>query len=101
MDQELIDRIKSNPKFDELVSQRRRLSWTLSFIMLAVYYGFILLLAFNPEFFRTHLGDGTSTIGLPIGIGIILVAFILTGIYVRRANSVYDRLTREIEEEVK
>lgn len=101
MQQELIDKIKSNPKFDQLVSQRRRLSWTLTFIMLAVYYGFIMLLAFSPGLFETHIGGGTTTIGFPIGVGIILIAFILTGIYVRKANKVYDRLTREIEEEVK
>jgi hypothetical protein len=43
---------------------------------------------------------GVTTIGVPIGMGVIIFTIVITGIYVRRANGEYDRLTREILEDV-
>jgi uncharacterized membrane protein (DUF485 family) len=69
--------------------------------MLVIYYGFILIVAFNKEFLGQPLSAGSiTTVGIPIGLGVIISAFVLTGIYVRRANSEFDRMTREIKEEV-
>jgi uncharacterized membrane protein (DUF485 family) len=99
MDRETLQAVKANPKFQELVKKRSRLSWLLTAIMLVAYYGFILVLAFKPEVFRIHISEHT-TIGFPIGIAIILLAFALTGIYVRRSNREFDRLTEEIRNEV-
>jgi uncharacterized membrane protein (DUF485 family) len=45
------------------------------------------------------MGHSVMTIGLPIGLFVIVSAFVLVGIYVRRANSTYDSLTRDIVEE--
>jgi len=99
MDSDTLQAVKANPKFQELVRKRSRLSWTLTAVMLLAYYGFIMLLAFNPDFFRTHISEYT-TIGFPIGVAIIFLAFALTGIYVRRSNREFDRLTEEIRKEV-
>ena len=99
MNQDTLEAVKAHPKFQELVRKRSSLSWMLSAVMLVAYYGFIMVLAFNPEFFRTHITEYT-TIGFPIGIAIILLAFALTGIYVRRSNREFDRLTEEIRKEV-
>ena len=96
-DYELIQR---NPKYRELVHQRSVLGWTLSAITLIIYFGFILLIAYAPKFLGTPIGSGVMTIGIPIGIGVIVSAFILVGIYVLRANATYDSLTREIVEEL-
>ncbi len=102
MQQDLVERIKSNPKYAELVSKRTSLAWILSIIMLVTYYAFILVVAFNPKFLGTTISDtSVITIGIPIGIAIILIAFVLTGIYVVRANGEFDRLSREIKEEAK
>jgi uncharacterized membrane protein (DUF485 family) len=68
-------------------------------MMLIVYFGFILLIAYAPKFLGTPLGSGVTTIGIPIGLSVIVLAFVLTGIYVRRANSSYDGLIRKIIEE--
>ncbi len=101
MQQDLVHAIKSNPKYHELVSKRRTFAWILAAIMLVIYYGFVLIIAFNKEFLAQPLWPGsTTTVGIPIGVGVIISAFILTGIYVSRANSEFDRLTREIKEEV-
>jgi uncharacterized membrane protein (DUF485 family) len=94
--------IEKNPKFQELVSTRKTLGWTLSLVMLAIYFGFILLVAFDKPFLGTPLGAGTvATIGIPIGLFVIVSAFVLTGIYVVKANARYDELTRQIVEESK
>ena len=72
--------------------------WTLSLIMLVIYFGFILLVAYAPKFLGIQLGTGVTTIGIPIGLFVIVSAFVLTGIYVSKANSKYDTLIRRIVE---
>ena len=94
-------RILANPKFQELVQKRSAFAWTLSIAMLVIYYGFILLVAFGKGFLGTPIGAGVTTWGIPIGLFTIISAFILTGIYVRRANSEFDELNRQIMEESK
>ncbi len=94
--------IENNPKFKELVATRKSLGWTLSLVMLAIYFGFILLVAFDKAFLGTPLSsDGVTTIGIPIGLAVIISAFVLTGIYVVKANARYDELTCQIVEESK
>ena len=101
MQQDLVHAIKSNPKYHELLSKRKSFAWMLAAIMLVIYYGFILIVAFNKEFLGQPLSPGSiTTVGIPVGLGVIISAFVLTGIYVFRANSEFDRLTREIKEEV-
>ncbi len=99
MEHQAYARVRSHPKFVELVERRSRYAWTLSFVMLAIYYGFILVVAFAPEWLGVPLADGAvTTVGIPVGILIILAAFVLTGLYVRRANTEFDDLNREILE---
>ncbi|MBL8259435.1 MAG: DUF485 domain-containing protein [Candidatus Competibacteraceae bacterium] len=100
MQQDLVHAIKSNPKYHALVSRRKSFAWLMAAIMLIIYYGFILIVAFNKEFLSQSLSGGVTTVGIPVGLGVIISAFVLTGIYVFRANSEFDRLTREIKEEV-
>lgn len=100
MQQDLVHAIKSNPKYHELLSKRKSFAWIMAVVMLVIYYGFILIVAFNKEFLSQSLSGGVTTVGIPVGLGVIISAFVLTGIYVSRANSEFDRLTREIKEEV-
>lgn len=93
--------IERNPKYQELVRSRKTLALTLSALMLVIYMGFILLVAYAPKFLATPLGAGVTTIGIPIGLFVIISAFILTGIYIARANSHFDSLTRDIVQESK
>lgn len=99
---EVTERIRSNPKYQELRRKRNTFGWTLTVAMLVVYYGYISLIAFNKPFLSQPLGTGVTTIGVPIGMAVIVFTIVITGIYVRRANSEFDALTRSIlEEEVK
>ena len=91
------DHIRGNKEFHELVSQKSKLSWSLTALMMIVYYSFILVIAFFPEWLGTALNDNsTLTWGLPVGIGIILFTFTITGIYVHRANNLYDSLMQKV-----
>lgn len=102
MNDDIYQRIESNAHFKELVTKRQHFALLLSLLMLFVYVGFILLIAFAPGWLGTPLYPGTAvTRGIPIGIGIIIFSFILTGIYVWRANGEFDRLNREVLREVK
>lgn len=100
MDKELVQRIKNNPKFQELVQKRESFAWKLSIAMLIVYYTFILIIAFSPETFAIKV-SGVITLGIPIGIFVILFAFVVTGIYVKRANTEFDALSRDIQEDAR
>lgn len=100
MEDDLVKKIKSNPKYQKLVSTRSTYGWTLTWIMMVVYYGFILLIAFDKELLSAKMGAGVMTWGMPIGLFVIVFTVIITGIYVRRANSEFDDLTAEIRKEV-
>ena len=102
MNDQICQQIEDSAHFRELVQNRQRSATFLSLIMLVVYVGFILLIAFAPGWLGTPLHPGTSvTRGIPIGIGIIVISFLLTGIYVWRANSEFDRLNKAVLREVK
>ena len=96
MQTDLTARVARDPRYQELKSKRSRMGWGLTFAMMVVYYGFILLVAFNKPFLTTRLGEGVTTIGMPIGLGVIIFTVVITGIYVRRANSEFDALTEQI-----
>lgn len=100
MEKALAARIASHPKYQELKAKRTRFGWWLTALMMVVYYGFILLVAFDKELLAQRLGSGVMTLGMPIGLGVILFTIVITGIYVRRANSEFDDLTEDIRKAV-
>ena len=102
MNKELVEKIKNDPNYQELVSKRSGFSIKLTIAMLVVYFTFILTIAFNPSALGTPLSaDSVTTIGIPVGIAVIIFAFILTGIYTKRANGEFDDLNNKIKESVK
>jgi len=87
--QELIE----SPDFKALVKKR----WTVSFALLGIlflsYYGYILLVASNKEWVSQKMSDApdaVATIAIFLGVAAILVAWVLTAIYVWWANNAYD-----------
>ena len=100
MDQDLVRRIETNPNYIALVNDRTRFGWLLSLAMLIVYYGFILLIAFDKELLSIPIGNGVMTTGIPAGLFVILFTVLITGIYVRHANGRYDELSATIAREV-
>ncbi len=100
MDKSMIEQIKNNPKYQELVSKRSSFALKLTIVMLVMYYAFILVIAFNKNLLGASLSGGVTTVGIPVGIIIIVVSFILTGIYTSRANGEFDDLTNAIKKDV-
>jgi uncharacterized membrane protein (DUF485 family) len=96
MDADVLAQVRANPKYRQLVRSRRRFAWGLTALMLAVYYGYIGLIAFDKPALARPLDSSVISIGIPVGIGLIVFTILITAVYVVRANGEFDRLTREI-----
>ncbi len=94
-----IERIRRHPDFIQLVRRKQNLYWSLSLIMLVIYFGFVLLVAFSPATLGQSLSGGVTTVGMLVGVVIVLLAFALTGFYVYRANHVIDPLNDKLKQE--
>jgi uncharacterized membrane protein (DUF485 family) len=92
--------ILGNPKFRELVKTRSGFAWTLAAVMLAIYLGFIFLVAFAPKLMAVKIFGGVTSLGIVLGLVVIVSAFLLVAIYVHRANGEFDDLTRELRKEI-
>ena len=96
MQDDMVQRIASHPKYQELKTKRTRLGWWLTLLGMLAYYGFILLVAFDKPLLSQKIGGGVTTLGMPIGVAVIVFTIIITWIYIRRANSEFDSLTEQI-----
>jgi uncharacterized membrane protein (DUF485 family) len=74
----------------DLSSAQWRLALTLTAAMMAVYFTFILLVAFAKPLLGTILVPGLS-LGTLLGALTIVSAWVFIWIYVRWANGHYDR----------
>jgi len=102
MQQDIVEKVKNDPNFQKLVRERSSFAWKLTIAMLVVYFAFILTIAFDPSLLGTPLdADSVTTVGIPVGIVVIVFAFAITGIYVKRANTEFDDLTRKIKNNAK
>ena len=100
METDLTARIANDPRYKELKAKRTSFGMWLTVAMMAVYFGFIMLVAFNKPFLATRLGAGVMTYAIPIGFGVIVFTVVITAIYVRRANNEYDSLVEQISKAV-
>ena len=89
-DQAIWSRIAMDERYCKLVRRRSRLSWLLTAIMLVIYFCYILLIAFRRDILARPIGEGVTTWGIPVGLGVILAGIGLTAIYVYRANRDFD-----------
>ena len=87
--------ISEDAEFQNLVRRKNSLSTLLSLLIFGVYFGFIALLAFSPQTLSAPVG--AASLGIPLGIGVIVFAWILTGIYVRWANGAYDSMVARVK----
>jgi uncharacterized membrane protein (DUF485 family) len=101
MPQDIVEKVRNNPKYHEMVRKRNRFGWMMAILMLVIYYAFIMTIAFAPQSLGQPISDtSVITIGIPIGLGVIVAAFLLTGIYVYRANTEFDRMNEQLKREV-
>jgi len=99
MKDDIQSRIQANPKFHKLVSTRNSYSIMMTVLMMICYYGYILLIAFDKELLAKKIGVGVTSLGIPLGLGVIFFTIAITWIYVRRANGEFDVTTQEIIKE--
>jgi cation/acetate symporter len=97
MSSEMYEHMRANPKFQRLVARRTRFAWTLTFIVLGMFYGFVLVVAFKPAILGRPIAQGSMvTIGVAVELFMFIFFWVLTAVYVRRANGEFDELTQEI-----
>jgi cation/acetate symporter len=97
MSSEMYQSIRSNPRFNDLVRTRGRFAWTLAAIVLTVFYGFVMVVAFMPSALAMPVSEGSAlTVGVAAGLFMFSSFWLLTALYVRRANGAFDAMTEEI-----
>jgi uncharacterized membrane protein (DUF485 family) len=96
LDAKTLTQVAEDPLYQQLKRDRSRFSWTLTAIMLVIFFGYILLIAFAPDLLGRRIAGEATTLGIPLGIGVILAGILLTGVYVHRANSRYDAMIADI-----
>lgn len=97
MSQQVSNNIAADPRFLKFVAKRNTYSIIMTILGALAYYGFILLVAFDPKLMAQKLGAGmTTSLGVPLGVGVIVFTIVLTWIYVRRANTEFDDEAAEI-----
>ncbi len=101
MGDSVVEKVKHHPKYLELKRKRNALGALLTILMLVVYYGYVSLIAFNKAFLAQPLSTGVTSLGVPIGMAVIVFTVVITGIYVRRANREFDALTQAILKDAK
>ena len=84
-----------SPELRRLVARRWTVSLVLTAALFAAYYGFILLVAYDKQLLARRIGAAT-TLGIPLGVGVILVAWVLAALYVRWATRVWDPATKRL-----
>jgi len=99
MEENLVRRIAGLAEYQQLKTRRTRFGWTLTALMLVVYYGFVLLVAFDKPLLAQRLGSGAMTWGMPIGFGVIVFTIAITAYYVVRANAEFDTLSDAVKKE--
>lgn len=96
----MYERMRANPKFQDLVARRGRFAWTLAVIVLTMFYGFVMVVAFNPTALGQPVSEGSMlTVGVAVEFFMFVFFWVTTAIYVKRANTEFDALTQEIVKE--
>jgi uncharacterized membrane protein (DUF485 family) len=92
--------IVNSPKFKKLVVTRWSVSFILTFLLFVIYYGYILLIAYDKDFLAEKVGVYTNY-GIILGVLVIVLAWVLTAIYVVWANYSYDKKVEELKKEIR
>jgi len=89
-----------SPAFKKLVGQRMTASIIGLVLLFITYYGYVVLIGASPATLAQKIGEYT-TLGIPIGVAVIVIAFVLTALYVVWANGSYDPEVQRLKSELK
>jgi len=90
----------ASPEFRNLVRRKWTVSVLLTVCLFVVYYGYILLVAVDKPFLARKIGAYT-TLGIPLGVAVIVLSWALTAVYVLWANGSYDAAVKDLTEQVR
>lgn len=99
MDKTKTNEILQSPAFKKLVKNRWNISLTFTFLMLFVYIGFLMVVAYQKETLKMPIGESLN-LAIIVGIGIIIFSWLITGVYVYWANNYYDADVKEIKKDL-
>lgn len=92
-----LHRITQAPEYHALLHKRSQLIWPLTFVTIASYVAFILAIAFEPQALGTPIHDGSVvSIGIVLGLALIILNFVITLLYVRGANRTIEPLIAKV-----
>ena len=100
MAKKTIAEILADPDFKQLYGSRMKIAWTLTFLELILYFGFIWLVSYDKPFLSTKMSGSVTTIGIPIAVGTIFLSWVFTAIYVQWANTTYDGLVKKVKDKI-
>ena len=95
-----LDKIEQLPEFIALTKARRKIVLPLAIFSVAAYFTLILIIAFSPGTLAASLTGGTTSVGIALGLGLIVSCFIVTGIYVNYANRVIEPLVEATKKRI-
>lgn len=95
-DPPLEEGIAADPRYQALVRDRQRFSWTLTAITVLVYSSFISLIAFDKPLMARPIGGGTVSLAVVLGAAMLVGTVAICAVYVRRANGEYDARLGEL-----
>ncbi len=95
-----VKELLNSDDFKKLVSRKWSVSVTLLILLFVVYYGYIMLIAYDKQLMSTKIGEFT-TLGIPLGVATIVLSWVLTLVYVIWANNVYDPEVERLKEQLK
>jgi uncharacterized membrane protein (DUF485 family) len=88
--------VLDSPAFKRMVTRRWTVVVVLTVALFVMYYGYIALIAVNKPLMAQTIGDVT-TLGIPLGVAVIVLSWVLTAIYVGWANRVHDPEVRDLK----
>ncbi len=101
MDNAQLQRVINHPDFQAMAQKKSKLGTMFSILTLFIYFSYILLIAFNKPLFAIPISAGaTTTVGVILGIFIIVFCVVITGIYVSKANGEFDTLTKKVVDDI-
>ncbi|MEG0652509.1 MAG: DUF485 domain-containing protein [Acinetobacter sp.] len=99
MNEKMETGILSDAKFRKMVKRRNRFAIVLSLIVLVIYFSFMGVATFHPLWLSQSLGNSYITRGMPIAALVIIVSWLITGIYIWVANHHFDQEKQQIKKE--
>ena len=101
MDEAQVQRILNNPEFQTMAKKKTSLGIMFSLITLIVWFGFLLLVGFDPAMFAAPISAGASApVGFYIATAIMIFVPVITTIYISKANGEFDSLTRKVIDDI-